>query len=99
MVPLVWLVTGCSSGFGRSFVTQILARGDCVIATARKLESIQDLENVGAKTMQLDVTDDQQILNEITEQTITVYGTVDVLVNNAGYSTAAAWEETSVEEV
>ncbi|UKZ76920.1 putative secondary metabolism biosynthetic enzyme [Trichoderma virens FT-333] len=99
MAPLVWLVTGCSSGFGRSFVTQILARGDLVIATARKLESILDLETIGAKTMQLDVTDDQESLNSIVKQAIAIYGTVDVLVNNAGYSTAAAWEETSVEEL
>ncbi|KAK0763287.1 hypothetical protein N5P37_004274 [Trichoderma harzianum] len=99
MAPLVWLVTGCSSGFGRTFVTQILARGDRVIATARKLDSIRDLESAGAKTLQLDVTDDQQNLNKIAEQAIAVYGAVDVLVNNAGSSTGASWEEASVEEV
>lgn len=97
MAPLVWLITGCSSGFGRNFVTQILARGDHVIATARKLESIQDLEKAGAKTMQLDVTDGQQNLNRIAEKAIAVYGTVDVLVNNAGYATAAAWEDVEYE--
>ncbi|RFU81913.1 putative oxidoreductase [Trichoderma arundinaceum] len=99
MAPLVWLVTGCSSGFGRTFVSQILARGDNVIATARKLESIQDLERIGAKIMQLDVTDDQQILNKIADQAIAVYGAVDVLVNNAAYASSAAWEDVDVQEV
>lgn len=74
-------------------MTQILARGDRVIATARKLDSIRDLESAGAKTLQLDVTDNQQNLNKTAEQAIAIYGTVDVLVNNAGSSSGASWEE------
>lgn len=93
MAPLVWFITGCSSGFGRNFVTQILERGDRVIATARKIESIQDLEALGAKTMQLDVTDEQQKINQIAKEAIDIYGKVDVLVNNAAYASGAAWED------
>ena len=60
MAQLTWLVTGCSSGFGEQFVRSILLRGDRVIATARKLEKITQLEDAGAAVLQLDVTDDQQ---------------------------------------
>ncbi|KAL7931888.1 hypothetical protein V8C35DRAFT_329264 [Trichoderma chlorosporum] len=64
MAPLVWLVTGCSSGFGRDFVKDILSRGDKVIATARRLESLEDLKKTGAAVLQLDVTWDQKRINE-----------------------------------
>lgn len=57
--PLVWLITGASSGFGRQFVHSVLARGDKAIATARDVEKIRDLEAVGAKVLALDLTDDE----------------------------------------
>ena len=93
MAPLVWLITGCSSGFGRVFVDQILSRGDHVIATARRPESLLDVKGAGAATMQLDVTDDQQTLHEKMSKAIAIYGRIDVLVNNAAYITAGAWED------
>ncbi|KAF4161536.1 hypothetical protein CNMCM6936_003377 [Aspergillus lentulus] len=98
MSPLVWLVTGCSSGFGRVFVEQILARGDRVIATARRAESIEDLRSNGAAVLQLDVTSDQETLNEIMAKAIAIYGHIDVLVNNAAYIAVGAWEDVSDEE-
>jgi NADP-dependent 3-hydroxy acid dehydrogenase YdfG len=58
--PRVWLVTGCSTGFGRVIAEQTLAQGDQVIATARKIEQIKDLEQKypqTAKALTLDVTD------------------------------------------
>jgi NAD(P)-dependent dehydrogenase (short-subunit alcohol dehydrogenase family) len=57
MTQLVWLVTGCSSGFGTAFVHEILARGDKVIATGRNAETkLAHLENTGAAILDLDVT-------------------------------------------
>lgn len=52
----VFLITGCSTGLGRAFAENALSRGYRVIATARKLESIQDLKEKGATTLRLDVT-------------------------------------------
>ncbi|GIJ91260.1 hypothetical protein Asppvi_010225 [Aspergillus pseudoviridinutans] len=98
MSPLVWLITGCSSGFGRVFVEQILARGDRVIATARRAESIEDLRSSGAAVLQLDVTSDQKTLNETIAKAIAIYGHIDVLVNNAAYVAVGAWEDVSDEE-
>lgn len=83
--PLVWLVTGCSSGFGQEFIKQILARGDKAIATARKLESIEKLANLGAVTLQLDVTAPVSELEGKIKEAVGFYGRVDVLVANAGY--------------
>ncbi|RHZ62453.1 SDR family oxidoreductase [Aspergillus thermomutatus] len=98
MSPLVWLVTGCSSGFGRVFVEQILSRGDCVIATARRVESIEDLRSNRVAVLQLDVTSDQETLNETMAKAIAIYGHIDVLVNSAAYIAAGAWEDVSDEE-
>ncbi|KAL7944039.1 hypothetical protein V8C42DRAFT_358712 [Trichoderma barbatum] len=98
MAPLVWLVTGCSSGFGRDFVNEILSRGDKVIATARRLESLDDLKKTGAAVLQLDVTWDQQRINETFNRAIQIYGHLDVLINNAAYVLGGAWEDLSYEQ-
>lgn len=93
MSQLVWLITGCSSGFGEHFVHQILSRGDLVIATGRKLGSLTHLEQAGAAILQLDVTDDQKVLRETIAKAIAIYGKIDVLVNNAAYIATGGWED------
>ena len=93
MPQLVWLITGCSSGFGEQFVSSILARGDKVIATARNLEKIKQLEEAGAATLQLDITDSQESIQNTITQAIQVYGRIDVLINNASYVTIGTWED------
>jgi NADP-dependent 3-hydroxy acid dehydrogenase YdfG len=93
MAPLVWLVTGCSSGFGEQFVHSILSRGDKVIATGRKLETVKHLEEAGAAVLQLDITDSQQSINGTIAEAIAIYGQIDVLVNNASYIVMGAWED------
>jgi NADP-dependent 3-hydroxy acid dehydrogenase YdfG len=93
MSQLVWLITGCSSGFGELLVLRALARGDLVIATARKLERIKHLEKAGAVILQLDVTDSQQTLYDTAAKAISIYGKIDVLVNNAAYIMAGSWED------
>ena len=98
MPQLVWLITGCSSGFGEVFTRQLLARGDHVIATARKLEKIQHLKDAGAATLQLDVTDSQQKIRDQVAKAIAVYGRIDVLVNNAAYIATGTWEDLEYEQ-
>jgi NADP-dependent 3-hydroxy acid dehydrogenase YdfG len=92
-MPLTWLVTGCTSGFGETFVKSILARGDQVVATARGDTSrLSALAEAGAKTFSLDVTASQTEINSIVAKILEV-GPIDVLVNNAGYIEAALAEE------
>lgn len=94
MSPQVWVITGTSSGFGAEFVKVALARGDKVIATARNEERIAHLKDLGAETMQLDITATQEELNRKANEAIAMYGRVDVLVNNAGYMQFGMTEET-----
>lgn len=93
MSPRVWLVTGCSSGFGEQFIKTILERGDKAIATARKTESIKHLADLGAATLQLDMTDSREVMDEKAKEAFDIYGSIDVLVQNAGYSYIATLED------
>jgi NAD(P)-dependent dehydrogenase (short-subunit alcohol dehydrogenase family) len=94
----VWLVTGCSTGFGREIVRAALAAGDRVMATARRPETLADLMPAGGDritTAALDVTDPVSVRAAV-EATLAAFGRIDVLVNNAGYSVLGAVEETSM---
>ncbi|KAJ7754541.1 hypothetical protein B0H16DRAFT_1542689 [Mycena metata] len=86
MSSKVWLITGTSSGFGRSLVSSVLARGDRVIATSRSLEPIHNLEGTSPnlRLLQLDVTAGEAVLKGKLEEAVAVWGRIDVLVNNAG---------------
>lgn len=95
----VWLITGCSTGFGRELATQTLARGFRTVVTARKPEQVEALATKGdALVLKLDVTDQGQIdaaIKAATEK----FGAIDVLVNNAGIGYFAAIEEGEESEV
>lgn len=97
----VWLITGCSTGFGRVFAESALAEGHAVVATARRVES---LEGVGAAAperflpLALDVTD-PAACHRAAQAAISRFGSLDVLVNNAGYGMVGALEESSSGEI
>jgi NAD(P)-dependent dehydrogenase (short-subunit alcohol dehydrogenase family) len=96
----VWFITGTSSGFGRELAEQILAKGDKVVATARKPEVLQDLIEKypeTARAVKLDVTNETNVKNAIAE-TIKEFGRIDVLINNAGYAIVGAIEEVTNEQ-
>jgi NAD(P)-dependent dehydrogenase (short-subunit alcohol dehydrogenase family) len=97
MPQLRWLVTGCSSGLGETFVRSILARGDKVVATARgDPERLSSLKEAGAETVSLDVTATPASI-QATVAEILESGPIDVLVNNAGYIEAGLAEEARYE--
>ncbi|EPE37067.1 NAD(P)-binding Rossmann-fold containing protein [Glarea lozoyensis ATCC 20868] len=95
MPQLTWLITGCSSGFGELFTRTALARGDRVIATSRSSAStrLTHLKTLGATILDLDVTLPQAELNAKIADAIAIYGSIDVLVNAAGYIEAGMVEE------
>jgi NADP-dependent 3-hydroxy acid dehydrogenase YdfG len=96
----VWFITGASTGFGRLLAEEVLKAGGKVIATARNLDKVKDLEvqyPQTAKALALDVTDAGQVDSTVT-QAFAQFGQVDVLVNNAGYGVAGAIEEVSEAE-
>ena len=99
MASKVWFITGCSSGFGAALTQEILSRGDEVIATARNASRISDLQNVGAKIMELDVTADATTLKSKAEEAYNIFGRIDFLINNAGFSLQGTVEELTAEEI
>ncbi|OWZ19323.1 Dehydrogenase [Phytophthora megakarya] len=96
--PKVWLVTACSSGFGKEIVLAALARGDRVIATARDANKLQDLVDRGARALALDVTASDAELQKVIAQALSFYGSIDILVNNAAFLLGGAIEECTDEE-
>jgi NAD(P)-dependent dehydrogenase (short-subunit alcohol dehydrogenase family) len=93
MSKLVWLITGCSSGFGAQFVHHIISRGDHVIATGRNLEKLAHLSSTGASLVQLDITSPQEDVDKVVNQAIAVHGKIDVLVSNAAFVSIGTWED------
>jgi NAD(P)-dependent dehydrogenase (short-subunit alcohol dehydrogenase family) len=89
----VWLITGCSSGFGRALAEAAIEAGDQVVATARR-----PLTLAGARTKILDVTDEGQI-ERVVAETIAEFGRIDVVVNNAGNGSVGAVEELTMGEL
>jgi NAD(P)-dependent dehydrogenase (short-subunit alcohol dehydrogenase family) len=95
----VWFVTGASSGFGRAIVDAALARGDRVVATARRPDSLADMaDDDRIAVVALDVTDAAQREAAIATA-LDRFGRVDVLVNNAGRTQVGAVEETTDAEL
>jgi NADP-dependent 3-hydroxy acid dehydrogenase YdfG len=89
----VWLITGCSTGFGHELAKQALVRGFRVAATAREPDELKSLLSLGdALTFRLDVTDHRQIESAV-KAAEDKFGQIDVLVNNAGIGYFAAIEE------
>jgi NAD(P)-dependent dehydrogenase (short-subunit alcohol dehydrogenase family) len=99
--PKVWFITGASRGFGRVWADAALKRGDKVAATARKLESIADLDEKygdNVLTLELDVTRLDQVKIAV-EQAYAHFGRLDIVFNNAGYSLVGTIEEASADDI
>jgi NADP-dependent 3-hydroxy acid dehydrogenase YdfG len=92
------LITGCSTGIGRATAERLARRGLTVYATARRLESIEDLARSGCRTLALDVTDEDSMQAAVAAVE-EAEGAVGALVNNAGYSQSGAIEAVPLEDV
>lgn len=96
-----WFITGVNSGFGRLMTEQLLARGDRVAGTVRKLETMADLKQQYGDRLwlaQLDMTQTQQI-QKVVGAAFDELGKIDAIVSNAGYGLFGAAEELSDEQV
>ena len=97
----VWLITGCSSGFGLALALAALERGQKVVATARNPAALAELSTRYPDTcrpLALDVTDAAQVKSAVAEAAA-AFGRIDVVVNNAGYGLFGAFEELGEEEI
>lgn len=97
----VWLITGCSSGFGRALAQLVVERGWRLIATARDKARVIDLaENASERVLALDLDVGLPDKIEAVVQTgMARFGRIDVLVNNAGYGYQSTVEEGTDSEI
>jgi NAD(P)-dependent dehydrogenase (short-subunit alcohol dehydrogenase family) len=94
-----WLITGATSGFGRTIAEAALERGDSVVATSRNIDGLQDLaDHERVLVTRLDVTDAAQRQAAVAAA-LERFGRIDVLVNNAGRTQVGAVEETTDDEL
>lgn len=92
-----WLITGCSTGFGRVLTEELLKTDANVVATARNPDSLSDLKGERLLTLALDVTKPETIAKAVSAAE-EKFGRIDVLVNNAGYGMMGAMEESRLED-
>ncbi len=95
----VWFVTGASKGLALTLVNKLLDEGYRVAATSRTIESLQ--QQIAASEnflpLQTDVTNEESVKRAI-EKTVNTFGTIDVVVNSAGYGQLGTLEELSDRE-
>jgi NAD(P)-dependent dehydrogenase (short-subunit alcohol dehydrogenase family) len=97
----VWLITGCSSGFGRALATEVLARGYRAGVASRNTADVRDIVDAYPDTalaLQLDVTNPAEVADAV-GRTLSRFGSIDVLVNNAGIGYFGSIEESEEAEV
>lgn len=97
----IWLVTGASKGLGLSLVQQLLKVGFPVAATSRTKAALEQI--VGKKSahflpLEVDLTNENSVQTAIAD-TLAHFGSIDVVVNNAGYGQMGTLEELSDREV
>ena len=92
------LITGCSSGLGRALAVQFAKAGYPTYATARRLESITDLKEIGCYTLQLDITQHATI-REVAKKIEQQHGAIGILINNAAIGIMTPMETVPIAEV
>ena len=95
------LITGASRGFGRLWTEALLERGDNVVATSRNITAFDDLAEAHPENLlplALDITNKAQV-EQALQTAKTHFGSVDVVINNAGYGVFGAIEELEEKQV
>lgn len=93
----VAIITGASSGMGKSTALELHKKGYKVYSMARRTEKMNDLKEKGMEVVPLDLTKDETIVDAV-NIVLENEGRIDVLVNNAGYGSYGSVEEVSIEE-
>lgn len=93
----VAIITGASSGMGKSTAIELHTKGYKVYCMARRTDKMDDLKAMGMEVVALDLTKDESIINAV-NTVLTNDNRIDVLVNNAGYGSYGAVEDVPIEE-
>src|ERR1700742_3002370 len=98
----VWYVTGASQGLGLTLIKQLLSAGYRVAATSRSATGLQQAIGIVDPTrflpLEVDLTSAEAIRDAI-DQTVASFGSIDVVVNNAGYGMEGTIEELEDEKI
>ena len=97
----IWFVTGASKGLGLALVKKLLSSGYRVAATSRNVNDLQKAVDAGREAflpLVVDLKNETSVENAIKE-TVSHFGSIDVIVNNAGYGLLGSLEELSDTEV
>ena len=93
----VWFVTGASKGLGLTLVKELLSKGYLVAATSRTVESLTKEAGESSDSflpLEVDLVSEKSVKKAI-DKTVEKFGTIDVVVNNAGYGQFGTLEEIS----
>ncbi len=95
----VVLITGCSSGIGRSTALILMEKRFSVFATARREEDLKALNDIGVEALHLDLQDSSSVDRAVGALLEKTDGRLDVLINNAGYAVPGAIEDLALDEI
>lgn len=100
MAPRVFLITGCSTGFGANFAQEVIDNGDILVATARNASklSFKNTKEKNYLSYDLDVESKDSVVAAF-DAAYKKFDRVDVVVNNAGYGLAGVFEELTEEQI
>jgi NAD(P)-dependent dehydrogenase (short-subunit alcohol dehydrogenase family) len=100
MAQRVWLVTGVSRGLGRHVTERLLARGQLVVGTVGKPDTVADLSERYPSLLRVDVLDarDSAAPRAVVERTVTTFGRIDVVVGATDYGVFGTAEELTAEK-
>jgi NADP-dependent 3-hydroxy acid dehydrogenase YdfG len=94
MSPTVWLITGSTSGIGAALVNHLVTVGDKVIASGRNVEKrLGTLKSDNLALLELDILDSSTAIRTKIEEAWSIFGHIDILMNNAGMSAMKSAEE------
>jgi short-subunit dehydrogenase len=93
----VALVTGASSGIGKETAKLLIKKGFTVYGSARRVDKMSDLNDLGIKLLAMDVTNEESMVTGVAE-IIKKEGQIDVLINNAGYGSYGSVEDMPMSE-
>jgi len=90
-------ITGASSGIGKETAKTLIGQGYIVYTAARRSEKMEDIKQLGGIPLKMDITKDEDLV-AVVERIKKNHGGVDILINNAGFATYGAVEDTTIDD-